>query len=245
MNTKLKCILIDDELPGLTYLKLLCEQIPELEVVKAFNDPEIFLNELESLDFDLCIFDIEMPGISGIELAFIVKTKAVIFTTAYKEYAVHAFDLDAIDYVVKPVKLERLQQAVNKVVHRINPKKQERTQLRMNTDKGNVLFFSDQLLYVRTSEIDSRDKTSLLENHTSLQIKNISFKKLISLLPEREFCRINKKELIALRTILYFSNDQISTTIFYPAEKPLNLTLGETYRAEFIKKLNEYSSNKK
>ena len=66
MNTKLKCLLLDDELPGLTYLKMLCEQIPELEVVKAFDNPETFLKESEFLQFDLCIMDIEMPGMNAI-----------------------------------------------------------------------------------------------------------------------------------------------------------------------------------
>ena len=104
MNTKLKCLLLDDELQGLSYLKLLCEQIPELEVVRAFNDPEVFLKEFSKLNFDLCILDIEMPGTNGIQVAALLKGKPVIFTTAYKDYAINAFDLDAIDYVLKPIK---------------------------------------------------------------------------------------------------------------------------------------------
>ena len=245
MNTKLKCLLLDDELPGLTYLKLLCEQIPELEVVRAFNDPEVFLNEFQSLDFDLCILDIEMPGINGIDIALLIKNKPVIFTTAYKDYASDAFNLDAIDYVVKPVKIERLQQAVNKAIQRISPESKQSKHLRLNTDKGNVLLFFDQLDYVRTSEIDSRDKTAFLENGTRLQLKNISFKKLISLLPSGQFCRINKKELIALNKVLYVSNDQISTNIFFQSPKPLVLTLGESYRAEFLNMVNQNFPQKK
>ena len=57
MNTKLKCLLLDDELPGLTYLKMLCEQIPELEIVKTFNNPEKLLAEISNIEFDLCITD--------------------------------------------------------------------------------------------------------------------------------------------------------------------------------------------
>lgn len=158
MNTKLKCLLLDDELPGLSYLKLLCEQMPELEVVRAFNDPGVFLQELTSLEFDLCILDIEMPGFNGIELAAMLKNKPVIFTTAYKEYATDAFDLDAIDYVVKPVKPERLQQAVNKAIQRIHPEIRKKKYLRLNTDKGVALIDPAQIVYIRTSEIDPRDK---------------------------------------------------------------------------------------
>lgn len=238
MNTKLKCLLLDDELPGLSYLKLLCEQIPELELVRAFNDPEVFLKEYPELDFDLCILDIEMPGISGIQLAAILKDKPVIFTTAYKDYATDAFDLNAIDYVVKPVKFERLKQAVSKAIQRINPENRTGKHIRLNTDKGIAIFDTNQLVYVRTSEIDSRDKTAFLSNGTNLQLKNIPFEKLISLLPANDFCRINKKELIALSSVLYFSTNQITTNIFIQAEKPLVLMLGETYREEFLRKLN-------
>ncbi len=239
MNTKLKCLLLDDELPGLSYLKLLCEQIPELEVIRAFNDPEIFLRDFPSMDFDLCILDIEMPGISGIQIAEILKDKPVIFTTAYKDYATNAFDLDAIDYVIKPVKFERLQQAVAKAIQRISPENKTSKHIQLNTDKGIAFLDTDQLVYVRTSEIDSRDKTALLKNGKSLQLKNISFEKLISLLPSSHFCRINKKELITLNSVQYLSNDQITTSIFLQPEKPLVLTLGETFRTDFLGKLNQ------
>ncbi len=234
MNTKLKCLLLDDELPGLSYLKLLCEQIPELEVVRAFNDPEIFLKEFPGLDFDLCILDIEMPGINGIELAALLNNKPVIFTTAYKEFAINAFDLDAIDYIIKPVKPERLQQAIGKAIQRINPEIREKKQLRLNTDKGIVLIDPYLFVYVRTSEIDPRDKIAYLVTGVTLNLKNISFSKLLSLLPSGEFSRVNKKELISLSAVLYISNNQITTNIYFQSQKPLVLTLGETYRGFFI-----------
>lgn len=238
MNSRLKCLLLDDELPGLSYLKLLCEQIPELEVVRAFNDPQIFLNEFQELDFDLCILDIEMPGTNGIKIAEILKDKPVIFTTAYKEYAANAFDLDAIDYVIKPVKFDRLKHAVNKAIQRINAKESTLNFFRINTDKGNSLIYFEKLVYVQTSEIDSRDKTAFLENGTNLILKNISFEKLIGQLPAAEFCRVNKRELIALNRVQHFSSDQITTNIFIQPNKLLVLQLGETYRNDFIRKIS-------
>jgi len=238
LNTKLKCLLLDDELPGLSYLKLLCEQIPQLEVVRAFNDPEVFLEEFPGLEFDLCILDIEMPGINGIQLAALLDGKPVIFTTAYKDYATDAFDLDAIDYVIKPVKPERLQQAVNKAIQRLGNENKNPKQIRLNTDKGSALIYFDQLVYVRTSEIDSRDKTAHLSNGTSLHLKNISFEKLTSLLPSTEFCRVNKKELIAISAVQYFSGDQITTNIYFQSEKPMIISLGKTYRTGFLSKIS-------
>ncbi|PTS91110.1 two-component system response regulator, partial [Flavobacterium sp. HMWF030] len=99
MNTKLKCLLLDDELPGLMYLKMLCEQIDEVEIVKTFNNPEKLLADIPNLDFDLLISDIEMPGIDGLHLAEMLENKLVIFCTAYKEYAAEAFNIDAVDYI--------------------------------------------------------------------------------------------------------------------------------------------------
>jgi len=238
LNTKLKCLLLDDELPGLSYLKLICEQIPELEVVRAFNDPEVFLKEFPGLDFNLCILDIEMPGTNGIQVAALLKGKPVIFTTAYKDYATDAFDLDAIDYVIKPIKPERLRHAVNKAMQRLESQNKLRKYVQLNTDKGNALIYFDQLIYVKTAENESRDKTAILANGSNLQLKNISFEKLISLLPADTFCRINKKELIALSCVQYFSTEQITTNIYIQSEKPLILSLGETYRADFISKVN-------
>lgn len=145
MNTKIKCLLLDDELPGLTFLKMLCEQIPQLEIVKVFNHPEKLLSEVSNLDFDLCILDIEMPDLNGIAIANLLQDKYIIFTTAYKEFAVDAFDLDAVDYITKPIKKERLEKAIAKVLERIE-KREKKKFIRINTDKGKSVLFFDNLL---------------------------------------------------------------------------------------------------
>lgn len=236
MNTKIRCILLDDELPGLAYLKMLCEQIPDLIVVKAFDNPATFLNEAARLDFDLCITDIEMPGMNGLQIANLIQGKSIVFTTAYREYAAEAFDIDAVDYIRKPVKMERLQQAVEKVRVKINSGKKQRTFLQMNSDKGKTVLFFNQLAYIKTSDIDSRDKTALLIDGTSIVLKNISFTKLKRLLPADQFVQINKQELIALKIVRLFSSDEITTNLLNPVSKdPLKLSLSEVYRADFLK----------
>ena len=114
MTTKLKCLLLDDELPALSYIKLLCEELPDVEVVKAFNDPEKFLESISTLDFNVCILDIQMPKHSGLEVAQHLKDKLIIFTTAYKEFAAEAFDLNAVDYIRKPLQKDRFEKAILK-----------------------------------------------------------------------------------------------------------------------------------
>ena len=234
MNTKLKCLLLDDELPSLTYLKMLCEQIPELEVIRVFNNATLFLNEIADLEFDLCILDIEMPGFSGLEVAAQLKGKPVIFTTGYKEYAAEAFDLDAVDYVRKPIKLERLQLAVQKAVLRTEKGFATKNYIQLNTDKGKTLVVTDQIGYICTSETDSRDKVACLVDNTTIVLKNISIARLLEILPAGQFCQVNKKELIALRSVHFFSHNAITTNIAPSEGKPVVLFLSDIYRKEFI-----------
>ncbi|MDE3184162.1 MAG: response regulator transcription factor [Bacteroidota bacterium] len=240
MNTSLKCLLLDDELPGLTYLKMLCQQIPELEVVKAFNNPKLLLSAIPKLEFDLCILDIEMPEMNGLQIANLLNGKPVIFATAYKEYAAEAFDLNAIDYIRKPIKLERLQQAVRKAMDHLEKNEQvsEKNFIQLNTDKGKAIIFFDQLCYIRTSENDSRDKIARLFDGEELTLKNISFDNLLAKLPSSIFCRINKKEVISLRTVQVFSYDEITTNIQGHSGANLKLTLSEIYRNTFLQKIN-------
>ena len=237
MNTKLKCLLLDDELPGLAYLKMLCEQIPELEVVKAFDNPQNFLAEVPGLNFDLCILDIEMPELNGLQVAQLLNGKPVIFTTAYKEYAADAFNIDAIDYVQKPVKLERLHQAVAKVKKQIPAKESPKPVMQVNTDKGKAVIPIDQLLYIRASDIDGRDKVAQLLDGSILTLKNVSFENLQQFLPTNNFIRINKKEIIALKAVQLFSFNEITTNILDKSGNVLKLTLGEVYRNDFIRKV--------
>jgi len=230
-------LLLDDELPGLTYLKMLCEQIPDLEVVKSFNNPVVFLNEIPSLEFDLCIMDIEMPEMNGLQVANLISGKPVIFTTAYKEHAAEAFDIDAIDYVRKPVKKERLQQAIEKAKLRLNQHRPEKKFIQINTDKGKAVIFFEQLAYIKASEIDSRDKVAHLIDGSTIVLKNISFKSLKAMLPTEDFVRINKKEVIALKIVKLFSFDEITTTISTDGKTPLKLSLGEVYREVFLQRV--------
>lgn len=231
-------MLLDDELPGLTFLKITCEQIPELEVVKAFIDADVFLSELPKLDFDLCILDIEMPKLNGIELAKLLVGKQVIFATAYKEYAAEAFDLDAVDFVTKPIKLERLQKAVQKAIKRSNNTQTTSKFIQLNTDKGKTLLYYDKICYIKSSMIDSRDKTVLLIDGVKIVLKNISFEKLQELLPQNKFCRVNKQEIIAINSVQFFSHDQITSNIFDDQGKPMVFYLSEVYRKSFLEKVN-------
>ncbi|MDQ6471461.1 response regulator transcription factor [Flavobacterium sp. LHD-80] len=237
MDTKLKCLLLDDELPGLTYLKMLCEQIPELEIVKTYNNPEKLLSDIPDLDFDLLISDIEMPGIDGLHLAEMLQNKLVIFCTAYKEYAAEAFNIDAVDYITKPVKLERLQKAISKAIERFEKPETGKKFIQLNTDKGKMLLYFNQIQYIKSAISDSRDKTVLLTDGSFLNLKNIKFDTLLKDLPEADFCRVNKKEIVAVKAIKFFNHNEIVLHHLEENNKNASLILSETYRADFLKKV--------
>lgn len=233
MSTKLKCIILDDELQGLTYLKMLCEQIPDLEVVKAFSCPEKLLDELNYLNFDLLITDIEMPNINGIQLANLLKNKMIIFATAYKEYAADAFDLDVIDFVRKPIQKSRLEDAVKKAIKRVNPHETARNYLTLNTDKGKSVLYFEQILLITTSENDRRDKIVYLQNQTKITLKNYTIKELLNFLPEKLFCQVNKQEILSIKAVAYFNRNEIVTRLLQSNGKPLCIYLGDIFRQNF------------
>lgn len=237
MNSTIKCVILDDEILAISYLKLLCEQIENVEVIKAFNDPKIFLKEIGNLDCNLCILDIEMPGMTGLQVAELISdSKKIIFTTAYKEYAAEAFDLNVVDYVRKPIKKERLMQAFEKV-KKININSQKKDFIEWNTNMGKTIIFTDQIAYIKTSEIDSRDKEITLKDNTTIVLKNLNFKSILEMLPSKDFAQVNKKEIIAISAIKVISTQEIITNIEVSENIFLKLQVGETYKSTLIQVL--------
>lgn len=238
MNTKLRCLLLDDELPALSYIKVMCEQIPGVEVVKAFNEPSKFLEAIKQLDFNACILDIQMPGITGLEVAKQLPDKIIIFTTAHKEFAAEAFDLNAVDYIRKPIQKERFEKAIAKAISSLNSKSvEQKNQALWNTDKGKTLISFNDILYITSSETDSRDKVVHLQNGNKTTLKNASFEQILGILPAAKFCRINKKDVIALKIVQHFTSDEINTSISLKPNEKVNFTLSDVYRDEFRQKI--------
>lgn len=231
-------MLLDDELPALSYIKLLCEELPDVEVVKAFNDPEKFLEAIPLLDFNTCILDIQMPGYTGLEVAQHLQEKLIIFTTAYKEFAAEAFDLNAVDYIRKPIQKDRFEKAISKAKEILkNKNTSEKAQAIWNTDKGKTLIHFNDILYIKASETDSRDKIVYLKNDLKTTLKNLNFDQILSFLPQNKFCRINKKEVISLKTVINYTADEITTNITYKTKTPLKLQLSDVFREDFKAKI--------
>ena len=113
----MNCIIVDDEPLAREAMKLLIEESNNLQLIGSFNSVSTASDFMEQHVTDLVFLDIQMPGITGIEFARTISKKTlVIFTTAYTEYALDSYEVDAIDYLIKPVEAERFQKAVDKAL---------------------------------------------------------------------------------------------------------------------------------
>ncbi|GAA0877172.1 LytTR family DNA-binding domain-containing protein [Algoriphagus jejuensis] len=145
----LKAIAIDDESFALEVIKSHASRVPFLELGATFTDAVLGLEYLKSNAVDLVFLDINMPDISGIDLAALVpKETLVVFTTAYSDYAVKGFELDALDYLLKPFNLSRFLKACQKAQEWIDLKpKNESAFLFVKTSEGQIRVDFSELLY--------------------------------------------------------------------------------------------------
>lgn len=115
--TKLKVLIVDDEPMAQKILEIYCQRIPAIEVVALCNNAIEAMPSLQNATIDLVFIDINMPEISGIELVRTLKGKAaIVFTTAYSEYAVESYELNALDYLLKPISFERFFASIAKAM---------------------------------------------------------------------------------------------------------------------------------
>lgn len=149
---KLKTLIVDDEAPARSELRYMLEKSSEVQVIGEATNATEALELIKALNYDLVFIDIQMPGLSGLDVVMAIKEMdqmpAVVFVTAYSEHALKAFELDAVDYLVKPIDEDRLNQAIAKVSKRKN--------LRPSVSKV------EPLIEIERIPVESRGKTLLL-----------------------------------------------------------------------------------
>lgn len=118
MSSKLNCICIDDELPALKLIETYCDKIPEINLMESFHEPIKALEFIKNNRVDLAIMDIQMPQLNGLEFyKQLDKNTLGIFISANPVYAIDAYEIDIIDFILKPASFERFEKAINKVLN--------------------------------------------------------------------------------------------------------------------------------
>jgi two-component system LytT family response regulator len=201
---KLTCIIIEDEPLALLRTKQYVEQVPFLELLYTFNDPLASLAALAASKPDLLLLDIQMERLTGIQLLESLPHRpAVILTTAYEEFALKAFELDVVDYLLKPFSFERFLAAVMKAQARMADKKLPA-----------FLFFktANRQQKINLDEIDyiegARDYRKIhYAGETLLTLE--TFGELEERLPVSLFCRVHKSFMIPVSKIAALETERV------------------------------------
>ncbi len=229
-----KCIIVDDEPPATRILENYIGKVNFLEKVGVFNDALKALEFLNTQSVDVIFLDIQMPQLTGLQISKIIsKDIKVIFTTAYPDFALEGFELNAVDYLLKPISFERFYQAVSKLNSEPKIEISNQTNLPdflfVKTDGKNKFqkVFLTDILYAESLQ-------NYVCIHTSKQqiITHSSLKNVIESLPENEFIQIHKSYVVSLKHIE--STDNFSVFI-----NGKELPIGATFKETFFDKIEE------
>lgn len=229
---KLKCIIIDDEPLAINLLKSYVEQTPFLELVESFENPLQAIDTLQSGTVNLLFLDINMPQISGMDFAkMLPQSLKIIFTTAYNQYAIESFRLNALDYLLKPISYAEFLQASNKALDWF--KLTEATQTdsifvksgyRMEKiELADILYVENQKDYVKFHLEGVSEPVSSLMSMQSLEEK----------LPSGRFMRVHRSFIVNLNKIKTIERNCI---VFGKEYIPVS----ESYKAKFLEFLNKH-----
>ena len=230
------CIIVDDEPLGRKAIQLLVKETPTLKLLGSFGDADTAGKFLLENQVDLVFLDIRMPGADGIEFAKTMpKETLVVFTTAYPEYAVDSYELDAIDYLLKPVELARFQKAVEKACDYLLLLSEKSQKNHLETVTQNHLFVkSDRRFYRVLFEnilfIEGLKDYIIIHTNERKIITKITLKAIQEQLPPEIFMRINKSYIVNLNRIESFD----AYDIFIGKHE---LAIGSTYKDEVFEKM--------
>jgi len=235
----INCIIVDDEEHAIEVIQHYLKSIAAIQIFATFTNPIDALSFLNNNSVDLIFLDIHMPEISGIEFIQTMNNKdtKVILTTAYKEFATSGFDLDVVDYLVKPIPLPRFLQAIGKAQKNINSKKviqpitQDHEYFMVKTEaKG-------KMLKINIAEIDFVEgmKNYVAFHHNGIRtLALLTMKDVEEHLPKNQFIRVQKSFIIALNRITSIDGNRVILK-----DISAEILIGETYRKDFLEKMRE------
>jgi len=228
----LKCLIVDDEPPAIRLLEKYVAKIPFLELEETTTSSLQALSIIEQSKIDLVFLDIQMPELTGLQLSKIIKGKTkIIFTTAYAQFALDSYDVNAVDYLLKPFEFERFYEAVNKVKNAYITQE----------PVIEILNNSSEYLFVKTDGKNNFEKIYVkdilyiegLKNYVAIHlvenqiITNNTLKNIENLLPKSEFIKTHKSFIVSLRHIK--KTDSLSVYI-----NNRDIPIGDTYKKELF-----------
>jgi len=230
MTSVIHCAIIEDEPLAQNILKKYIEDHPALELTAICNNAEEAQKVLFRQNVDLLFLDINLPKLSGISfLKTLPHPPLVIFTTAYPEYAVEGFELDAIDYLLKPFSFERFLKAANKAVQQLNKKEiaEQPSSIFLKADKKVHKINLDDILYIEAAG----DYIKVITDNAQ-HIVNDTLKSLQDQLPPVQFIRVHKSYIISRTKIKFFEGNYVKVG-------HADIPIGNSYREEISTRLKE------
>lgn len=201
------CIIVDDEQHAIDVIAYHVNQTPSLKLLHTCNNPVEALEYLNSNEVQLLFVDIQMPGITGIDLIKTIghKNTKVILCTAYSEYALEGYDLNVVDYLLKPVSFPRFIKAVQKAIGLIE---NEAAKSAVKKEENNFFFVKTEqkgkLLKISFDEIDyiesRRNYVAIYKNQKHTMVLS-TMKDMMAKLPPDKFLRIHKSFIVAVEKI--------------------------------------------
>jgi two-component system, LytTR family, response regulator len=232
----MKCIAIDDEPLALDLIEDFCSRIEYLNLVKTFTSAIEAMDFIKNESIDLIFVDIKMPRITGIDFVkSMLQPPIIIFTTAFTEYALTGFDLNAVDYLVKPIPFDRFFKAVNKA-NEIFTSRNKKPLSNTILEKSNTNDFIIVNVEYCTVKINLKDIKYIegvkdyvkivVENKTKSILTRITMKKIIEKLPSKEFIRVHRSFIVSLSKIEKIERNRI---VFGEKRIPIS----EQYKVNF------------
>ncbi len=211
MIDKLRCVIVDDEPMAREIIASFIEKTPNLELIKMCKNAAEAIIFMQNESVDLYFLDINMPEITGLSLAKIINKKSkIIFTTAYREYAVDGFNLNVVDYLLKPIAFDRFLQATQKVLDTNTPKTNEKAKeiesdyIFVRADRKMVKINFNGVLYIESLGDYVKIFTDTNTIVTRESISNLELK-----LPLNKFIRIHRSYIVSTKQITSYTNEFI------------------------------------
>lgn len=249
MTRKIKCIIVDDEPLARNVMVKHANQIDQLEVVAVCANAVEAFGHLQKKEIDVVFLDIKMPKISGMELLeSLDPLPLVVFTTAYREFAIKAFEMDAIDYLLKPISLGRFMKTISKVNKYLNGNHDNETQ-EQNIQKNLAEATKreePELLYIKSQRKILKLDLSAISYLESLNDKVIIHTAdgevfttqrigyLAEKLPKKQFIRIHRSFIVAVDKVTAFNSIMVEV-------KGKELPIGRNYRSHAMEILQSHS----